>query len=184
MGWRLLVSATGVWSTHGFRWALDNGAWTAHNQGLPFNTEKFLGVLEWSRQQETVPDWIVVPDILGSLESIEFSRSWFPLVLKYTSLPLIAVQDGMVPADIDEFVSQGAGVFLGGTTKYKLGTMRSWGDYCKERKVYYHVGRVNTQRRIWACVAAGADSFDGTSVAKFPCTLGRLDRALRQGVLF
>ena len=184
MGWRLLVSATGVWNTHGFRWALDNGAWTAFNMGVPFDTEKFRGVLDWSREQETPPDWIVVPDVLGSPESVNFSRSWFPLVCEYTSLPLIAVQDGMGPEDIEEFVSAGAGVFLGGSTEYKLSTLSSWGDYCRERGIYYHVGRVNTQRRIWACAAAGADSFDGTSVAKFPCSLTRLDRALRQGVLF
>jgi hypothetical protein len=36
-GWRLLLSPTGVLRTEGFRYALDNGAWTAHQQGTEFD---------------------------------------------------------------------------------------------------------------------------------------------------
>jgi hypothetical protein len=45
---------------------------------------------------------------------------------------------------------------------------------------HYHVGRVNTARRIRLCAEAGADSFDGTSVTMFSCTLPLLESARRQ----
>jgi hypothetical protein len=183
VGWRLLVCATGRWYHHGFAYGVDNGAWTAHNQGKPFDEEAFLGVLEWSRAQHR-PDWIVVPDILGSPSSLDFSREWLDQVERYTHLPLVAVQDGMKGADVEDLAEKGCGIFLGGTTKYKVENIGMWGDFCREKGVYYHVGRVNSQRRIRMCAAAGADSVDGTSVARFPSTLRKLDNALTQGELF
>ena len=45
-------------------------------------------------------------------------------------------------------------------------------------------GRVNTQRRIRLCAAAGADSFDGTSASRYAVTLPGLDSARRQPDLF
>lgn len=181
MGWGLLVSATGVWNRHGFdNWVLDNGAWTAFNKGSEFDSEKFRGVLAWSRGEEVPPRFIVVPDIVSDDRSLEFSRSWFPEVQEYTDLPLIAVQDGMSGGDVEGLVSSGAGIFLGGSTEYKLGHLEYWGDFCREKGAYYHVGRVNSQKRIRLCFSAGADSFDGTSVTKFPSSLTVLDRALAQ----
>ena len=188
MGWRLIVSATGVWNNHGFKYGVDNGAFTAYNKGniTPegFDADKFMGVIEWTRTQEIKPDWVVVPDIVASRESLEFSTYWFPTVKEYTNHPLLAVQDGMEPQDAEPFIDQGAGIFLGGSTEYKLKTMAQWGKFCKARRCYYHVGRVNTNRRIRLCQLAGADSIDGTSVTKFPCTLRRIDSALMQPVLF
>ena len=43
--------------------------------------------------------------------------------------------------------------------------------------------RVNSARRISICHEAGVDSIDGTSVSRFAVTIGRLDRAVRQGAL-
>lgn len=40
-GWRLLVSAAGVLRHEGFRYALDNGAWSAYTQGRPFDFAAF-----------------------------------------------------------------------------------------------------------------------------------------------
>lgn len=41
-GWRLLVSATGVHRHEGFRYAIDNGAWTAYQAGTLWNESAFL----------------------------------------------------------------------------------------------------------------------------------------------
>ena len=41
-GWRILVSARGVVRTEGFAYALDNGAWTAHAKGEPFDDAAFM----------------------------------------------------------------------------------------------------------------------------------------------
>ena len=183
--WRLLVAATGRWDHQGFRYAIDNGAFTAFNKGHHgpdgFDAEKFSGVCQWSALQEHPPDWIVVPDLVASPQSAEFSRGWLSRVQEFTQRPLIAVQDGMSHQEADWFVDKGCGVFLGGSTEYKLATLHSWGAYCQARNCYFHVGRVNTANRIKKCQVAGADSFDGTSVAKFPSTLALLDRAIGQG---
>ena len=45
-GWRLLVSAAGELRTEGFRYALDNGAWSAHQAGQPFDEAAFLRALD------------------------------------------------------------------------------------------------------------------------------------------
>jgi len=40
-GWRLMISARGALRTEGFRYALDNGAWTSSQRGEPFNEAAF-----------------------------------------------------------------------------------------------------------------------------------------------
>jgi hypothetical protein len=62
--------------------------------------------------------------------------------------------------------------------------MLAWGRFCAEREVYYHVARVNTEKRVWLAAAAGADSIDGSSATRYAVTLPMLDRAMRQPDLF
>jgi hypothetical protein len=76
------------------------------------------------------------------------------------------------------------GIFVGGSTDWKLATMRQWGALARECRTYCHVGRVNTVRRIRMCQDAGVDSFDGTSASRFALTLPRLDDAVKQGHIF
>lgn len=40
-GWRLVVSARGVLRAEGFRYALDNGAWTSFQRGEPSHAAAF-----------------------------------------------------------------------------------------------------------------------------------------------
>ena len=71
-GWRLLVSATGVWRTEGMRYAIDNGAWTAHQQGRPFDAGLFRGIVG---ELADGADWIVLPDIVcGGMAMLELAR--------------------------------------------------------------------------------------------------------------
>lgn len=176
--WRLLVSATGVHRTEGFPYAVDNGAWTAFNQKRPFNETLFGSVLKklgWGA------DWVVVPDIVeGGLKSLEFSMRWLPRVASESRRQLIAVQDGMSPGDVEGLLSPTVGLFVGGSTDWKLGTMRSWGDLAAKCRCWLHIGRVNSERRIALCAAAGAHSFDGTSATKFSVNIPRLTRARRR----
>ena len=181
-GWRALAVATGHnWDSQPFLpYALDNGAWSAHVNGKPFDVGAFERLLNWSGSCPVRPDWCVLPDIVGGgLKSLDFSLSWLDVVSKFSELNLLAVQDGMTPADVDGLVGSGIGIFVGGSTEWKLKTLGDWGRFCRGR-CYLHVGRVNTVRRITYCSNAGADSFDGTSVCRFPVNLGRLERARRQ----
>ena len=180
VGWRLLVSATGVWRSEGFPYAIDNGAWTAFQQSKPFDEAKFRGVV---RLLGAGADWIVAPDIVGrGLESLAFTEKWLPELSSYSRV-LIAVQDGMTPADVRPLLDADArlGIFLGGSTEWKLATMAQWGQFCIDNGGrYYHVGRVNSVRRIRLCIAARAHSFDGTGALLFPTRdIPRLDRGRR-----
>jgi len=175
-GWRLMVSAYGVWRDEGCRYAIDNGAWSAHTQGIEWDAGRFT---ELVARMGGAADFVVVPDIVaGGLASLRSTEEWLP---RLSGLRLVAVQDGMSPADVRPALGDDVGIFLGGSTEWKLATMRDWGEQAHEAGCYYHVGRVNTQRRIARCVEAGADSFDGSGPSRFNKTLRRLDMARRQG---
>tara|TARA_R110000824_G_scaffold43107_1_gene126499 strand:+ start:366 stop:983 length:618 start_codon:yes stop_codon:yes gene_type:complete len=180
-GWRLLVVAGAVLRTEGFQYALDNGAWSCHMRKVPFDQGAFEKALE---RLGDGADWIVLPDIVaGGLESLDFSLSWVDQVKPLAPI-LLPVQDGMGVDDVANLVGPDMGIFLGGTTDWKLSTMRVWGDLAARTGAYFHVARVNTARRIRLCQDAQASSFDGTSVTRFAKTLPLLDNERRQGHLF
>lgn len=180
-GWRLLVVAGAVLRHEGFPYALDNGAWSCHQRGEPFDSSAFEFALG---KMGAGADWIVVPDIVaGGLPSLEFSLGWVERV-RAVGPALLAVQDGMAPDDVRGFVGPRLGLFLGGSTEWKLETMRLWGRLALDLGAYFHVARVNTVKRIVLCQDAGAHSFDGTSVTRYACNLPRLDQARRQGHMF
>jgi len=177
-GWRLLVSAAGVLRTEGFRYALDNGAWSAYTQGRPFDERLFVTAL---RRLGSGSDWTVLPDIVaGGLASLEMSLRWMRQVLDESERALLAVQDGMTPEDIRPFIGPRVGIFVGGSTEWKLGTLSDWCALGREKECWVHVGRVNTVRRIFCCSMYGVTSFDGTSASRYALTLPKLDAANRQ----
>lgn len=176
-GWRLLVSARGVLRHEGFPYAIDNGAWTAFQKGEPFDVPAFEKAVEWGADGA---DWLILPDIVGGgIESLRFSMEWAPRLHGVCPL-LLAVQDGMRPADVAPIVGPGVGIAVGGTTEWKEFTTPAWGALARETGAYLHVLRVNSRRRINLCRDAGADSFDGSSASRFAKTLPLLDGARRQ----
>ncbi|WP_137887604.1 hypothetical protein [Pseudomonas sp. 2FE] len=180
-GWRLLVSAAGVLRTEGFeRYALDNGAWSAFQQGRSFDEAAFGVALDKLGEHA---DWVVIPDIVaGGMESLDFSVKWLDRLQGFPQTLLLAVQDGMQPDDVRELLNPSVGIFVGGSTAWKLKTMESWGVLARRRNCYLHVGRVNSARRIAMCAAACASSFDGTSATRFAQSLPNLDDALGYAV--
>lgn len=176
-GWRLLVSAKGDHRPEGFRYAIDNGAWTAHTRGQPFDEAAFALVVE---KLGHGADWIVAPDIVGGgLDSLRMSLSWLDRLLPIAPV-LLAVQDGMVPHDVRGVLSSRLGIFVGGSTDWKLRTVEQWGKLGACVGCHVHVGRVNTVRRVFQCRDAGATSFDGSSVSRWAINLPRLEGARRQ----
>lgn len=180
--WRVLLSpATGL-KNYGLRYALDNGAWTAHIAGLPFAEEPFMAAVDSIGAEA---DFVVAPDIVaGGRASLDLTRKWLPWLLERTMVALIAVQNGMVPGDVMHRLGKRCGIFVGGTTEWKEKTMPMWGALARECGAICHVGRVNTQRRIFLCAAAGATSFDGSSASRFAKTVPPLDHARKQIDLF
>lgn len=130
-------------------------------------------------------DWIALPDIVaGGLPSLELSARWLNRCLAACPLALLPVQDGMSESDIAPLVGRSVGVFLGGSTEWKLANMERWGAFCAERDLYYHVARVNSPKRFALATAAGATSVDGSNATRFSCNMPRLDWASRQPDLF
>jgi len=184
-GWRLLVepSQLGRYADPipPLPYAVDNGAWGCYQSGVSWDESAFLRLLGLVGHG---CDWVVAPDIVaGGLESLRRSAEWLPRLEKYGQLRLVAVQDGMVAADLRDMLGPTVGIFVGGSTPWKLATLPEWGDLARDVGCYLHVARVNSAKRIRYCHHVGADSFDGTSVTRYAVTLPRLDDARRQGTI-
>lgn len=166
----------------GLRHAIDNGAWHLFNAGRSFDADAFRRTIG---EYGDGADFVVVPDIvMGGLASFDLSRSWLPELLASPHLAgvrlLVPVQDGMVPGDVDPLISDRVGIFVGGSTEWKVATTLEWGRYARSRGAYLHIARVNSARRIALCAAAGANSYDGTSATRYAETVPLLDGARRQ----
>lgn len=182
-GWRLLISPKGMTNPleRPWRYALDNGAWWAHQNGQPFDAAAFEFAVE---RFGPSADFIVVPDIVAAgRRSLEFSLGWLERLRGVAPL-LLAVQDGMETPDVAGLIGPDLGIFVGGTTGWKEATMAEWCGLATSRGAHSHVGRVNTTRRIALCAAAGAKSFDGTSATMYVRNLAKLDGARRQPDMF
>lgn len=177
-GWRLLVSAAGCLRSEGFPYALDNGAWSAFTQGRPFDEPAFARAI---RILGSRADWCVVPDIVaGGHASLALSLRWLRVVLDESPMALIAVQDGIAIEDVAHLIGPRVGIFVGGSTAWKMATLPTWAAVAAGAGAWCHVGRVNSAARISACSIAGVTSFDGTSASRFAKTLRPLDAARRQ----
>lgn len=179
VGFRLLVSAAGVWRSEGMPYALDNGAWSSFQRGESFDESRFDHALQ---TMGAGADWAVVPDVVaGGAESLRLSERWLARVLDACPVALIAVQDGMTAADVRGIVGPRVGIAIGGSDAWKEQALaRGWfsGLGC-----YLHALRVNTRRRIALASSAGCDSFDGSSGTRFALTIPDLDRWNRQETL-
>jgi hypothetical protein len=178
-GWRILLSPENPKPIDGFRFAIDNGAWRSYQQKLSFDSEGFARLID---MHGAAADFVVIPDIVcGGLESLKFSLSWMDR-LQGLKLLLLPVQDGMNADDVGAVLRRypGLGIFLGGSTEWKERTMYGWGMVAHALGCYYHVGRVNSCRRIRLAQEAGADSIDGSSGTRYSVNVPRLDAAIRQ----
>ena len=183
-GWRLMISrARPDGKPEGMLYALDNGAWSDFRANRDFDDDGFRTLVD---RLGGSADFIIAPDIVaGGIRSLRLSLVWLASLLVRTRLVLVPVQDGMGPADLVDVVLPGhVGIFLGGSTEWKLATMRQWGEFCVERNCYFHIGRVNTARRYRLAHISGADSVDGSSASRYAVTLPALDFAGRQPDLY
>lgn len=147
------------------RFMFDNGAWTDYVHKRPFSPERFHRAVHVLRdERERRPDFAVCPDLVArGLESLRFSISW------RRDLPgdwpwYLAVQDGMAVADVEPELGPFGGVFVGGTSEWKLRTLPGWAALARRAGKALHVGRVNSlSRAFYAARVCGADSFDGTN---------------------
>tara|TARA_B100000530_G_C15897989_1_gene464222 strand:+ start:219 stop:839 length:621 start_codon:yes stop_codon:yes gene_type:complete len=182
-GWGFFLTPAAKWlGDWAGPYAIDNGAWSAHTQGVEWQPEPFEALVS---NHAAGADFIVAPDIVaGGAQSLARSVEWLPKLLAVTQRVLIPVQDGMTCADVAPYLSPRVGLFVGGSTDWKLRNLRSLCEFARIHGAWAHVGRVNSVKRIGACLSAGATSFDGTAASRYVKELPRLDAARRQVTMF
>jgi len=140
-------------------WAIDNGAYTT------LDTPVFEALLkrEWHRRADCL--FVTVPDIVGcARRTAEVFDLWAP---RLAGWPLaLAIQDGIehVPIPWERIDA----VFIGGSTPFKCGLHAE--RAIRAAKLFgkwVHVGRVNTPARFEHFRKLGADSVDGTGLARY-----------------
>lgn len=179
--WRLMLSAKGRLNPleGEWCWALDNGAWYAFQNGEAFDELAFGGAIELFGEGA---DFVVAPDIVaGGMRSFDFSAAWLPRLQGLAPIAF-AVQDGMTEVDVEPLLAAGLiqVLFVGGSTDWKIATMAGWVALGARYGIPTHIGRVNTIKRIYLCLAAGAHSFDGSGPGKFVECLLAIDASRHQ----
>lgn len=160
-------------------WILDNGAYRAWKKREPCDFRAFEAALElaWTA------DFVVAPDIpTRGQESLELSLAWLP---KLRGLrPYLVAQDGMSLADVASALPGFAGIFIGGTLKWKLRHGARLVALAHELGRQAHIGRCGTAPRIIWAHSIGADSIDSSlplwSAKKLRIANRALDFAQRQ----
>jgi hypothetical protein len=178
-GWRILLTPDNPRPPERLQFAIDNGAWGMRNLPLPHDFSSFADLVN---RYGCAADFVVLPDLVGGgMDSLSLSISWIPKLRALKNL-LLPLQDGMTPEEVGKILREhrNVGLFLGGTTEFKLREIYAWGCVAGTWRRWYHVGRVNTARRIRLCAEAGATSFDGTSATMYSSTVPLLDSARKQ----
>jgi len=141
-------------------WAYDNGAFGDWKARRSFDAAAFRTDMRRLHEADVPPDFIVCPDIVaGGLESLDFSLAWTEEIRG--DIPLyLAVQDGMRPADVNDYMDEFAGIFVGGTLAWKLQEGETWTGYAHALRIPCHIGRVGTPRRVQWAKRIHADSID------------------------
>lgn len=167
--------------------AIDNGAYSYYSRGIVYDPNPFLRMCNKCWNLELVPDFVVIPDIVGGgRDSLNFSESWyFELNRRYPGWKFyLAVQDGM---DADMVKSSPifpyiAGIFVGGSTDWKLTTMGDWTEFAHKYGLKSHVGRIGPIQRMIHAHELEVDSIDSTTWVQRKGALPKYVNGYRSGI--
>ena len=140
-------------------WAVDNGGYEK------LDTPALMALLE--REKERLADclFVAVPDVVGSARrTLEVFERWKSRLAGW-KLALVC-QDGQedLPLPWDDI----AAVFIGGSTNWKCGPhAAAIVRAAKALDKWVHIGRVNEPGRYDHFAKLGADSCDGTGIARY-----------------
>lgn len=103
----------------------------------------------------------VAPDIPGSKFSLEWTQEWL------SELPrdwpwYLAVQDGMKQDEVERVIHNFAGLFLGGTDRFKQREAWRWCVLARQHQKKFHYGRAGTPKKLQHAVNIEADSLDSS----------------------
>jgi hypothetical protein len=140
-------------------WAIDNGAFAR------FEERAFLALLKREEHHQDKCLFVTAPDVVGSARrTLEVFEHWRPRLSGWKVA--IACQDGQehLPIPWNDI----AAVFVGGSTNFKCGEGAA--QIVRAAKAigkWVHIGRVNHGERWDHFEKLGADSADGTGLARY-----------------
>lgn len=140
-------------------WAIDNGGYTA------LDIPAFMSLLSREEPRRDKCLFVAAPDVVGSARrTLELFEHW-KVKLSGWHVALVC-QDGQ--EDLPIPWSEIDAVFIGGTTNWKCGPhaehiVRA----AKALEKWVHIGRINEPGRFDHFDKLGADSCDGTGIARY-----------------
>lgn len=162
----------------GQTFAIDNGAFSG------FNKSAFESLLSRNQSKKDKCLFVCVPDVVGNARRtrelyFHFTQKMFmkPWAEKWA----FVLQDGMEDLNIEWYAMRY--LFVGGTNEFKDSSAAY--DIVKTAKalgVPVHVGRVNTWKRYETYAALGADTCDGSGVAKYDWMLEKIEEKLKRTI--
>ena len=141
--------------------AMDNGAFAN------FNPQGFRSMLARHADRKQLCRWLAVPDVVGDARrSLEVFRHWRGQP-ELSGWPLAFVaQDGQEHLPIPWHHIEA--LFIGGSTDWKMGpAAAACVKAAKAIGKWVHIGRINTPARYEYFRDLGADSCDGTGLARY-----------------
>lgn len=140
-------------------WAIDNGAFSR------FQADAFMALLKREEHHRDRCLFVTAPDVVSSARrTLEVFERWRPRLAGWKVA--LACQDGQehLPIPWDDIDA----VFIGGSTEWKLSPHAA--QCIKAAKAlgkWAHVGRVNDPARFEHFEKLGADSIDGSGIARY-----------------
>lgn len=155
---------------------IDNGGYSS------VDIPAFLALLSREQHRREQCLFVAVPDVVGSARrTLEVFERWKPR-LDGWKLALVC-QDGQehMPIPWDDI----AAVFIGGTTNWKCSVhVEQIVKAAKALEKWVHVGRVNDPSRFKHFEELGADSCDGTGIARYTHMREAIAQRHNQGDIF
>lgn len=130
-------------------YALDNGCFTNWDE------EAFFDML-YKTKGFHKPLWVCCPDAVADAElTLKRWHQYSKRILDLNFRIAFVIQDGMEPQDVPD---EAYAVFVGGSTDWKLKNAERFNRVAP----WFHIGRVNTIKRLYWAERIKADSVDGT----------------------
>ena len=168
----MIASTTSNYTDKVFRevpCALDNGAFQCWKRGYPFMEEYFLKTLDKCYTLGISLDFIVCPDkVAGGLKSLDYSMKWATGRLATCGRLALVVQDGMKPTHLSckTYQDPFTHIFIGGMPEWKWATAPEWVQFAHQHNKKCHIGQCGTLQNLQYAKEVGADSVDGTNIAR------------------
>ncbi len=187
LGWGRLVAGEEAKPKSDEAWALDNGVFGAFKAGRAWTDTTFTWGL--NRAERSIssgrimrPLFAVLPDVVGSADSLQVSLAWHAQIGRLFDMPwYLVLQDGMLESDVAAVLQGGqiAGLFLGGSDAFKA-TAPAWCELAHAHGAKFHFARVSTVARLQQAHAIGADSCDTTQPLWSEKAFARFESAWRE----